>query len=105
MKGAATATAATTTTEDDEEAKTKSNGALGTATNLRGANELQAVAFAGSAVSPTPAVIRPHSNDIQGVGAIEIEYQNADTRTLTVVENKSPAAAPGGLVFADTSSY
>jgi hypothetical protein len=39
------------------------------------------------------------------VGAIEIEYQNIDTRTLTVVENKTPGAAPAGFVFADTSSY
>jgi hypothetical protein len=42
---------------------------------------------------------------LQGVGALEIEYQNANTRTLTVTENKTPASAPAGFKFIDTSSY
>lgn len=42
---------------------------------------------------------------MQGVGALEVEYQNIDARTLTVTENKTPGAAPAGFVFADTSSY
>lgn len=49
------ATAATTTAaaagEEVEEEKTRSNGTLGTAFALKGANELQAVSFAGSTVS------------------------------------------------------
>jgi hypothetical protein len=39
------------------------------------------------------------------VGAIEIEYQNIGSRTLTVVEDKTPGPAPAGFAFADTSSY
>lgn len=36
---------------------------------------------------------------------MEIEYQNVNERTLTVVENKTPGTAPIGFTFADTSSY
>jgi hypothetical protein len=39
------------------------------------------------------------------VGAIEIEYQNIDARTLTVVENKTSGTVPAGFAFADTFSY
>ena len=39
------------------------------------------------------------------MGAIEIEYQNIGSRTLTVVEDKTPGPAPAGFAFADTSSY
>ncbi|KAL2059831.1 hypothetical protein VTL71DRAFT_9986 [Oculimacula yallundae] len=73
----------------EEEAKTRSNGTLAQAVALRGGNELQAVSFFGST----------------GTGAIEIEYQNIDGRTLIVTENKTPASAPAGFKFVDTSSY
>lgn len=57
-KSQAAVSAATTpvaaAADEDEETKTKSNGTLNTATTLRGNNELQAVAFAGSSVSTSP---------------------------------------------------
>lgn len=52
------ATTAPAEEEEAEEAKTRANGTLGTAFALKGANELQAISFKGSAVSfphdPTP---------------------------------------------------
>ncbi|KAL2071814.1 hypothetical protein VTL71DRAFT_13049 [Oculimacula yallundae] len=75
--------------KEPEEKKTRTKAALAQAVLLKGGMELQAVSFVGST----------------GTGAIEIEYQNADARTLTVTENKSPAAPPAGFKFIDTSSY
>lgn len=46
-----------------------------------------------------------HTNTTQGVGSMEIEYQNIDGRTLTVTENKTPGAAPLGFKLVDSSSY
>ena len=36
---------------------------------------------------------------------LEIEFSNADGRTLTVKENKTPAAPPAGFTALEPSSY
>lgn len=41
----------------------------------------------------------------QATGALEVEFQNAVGRTLTVTENKTPVAAPPGFVALDPSSF
>lgn len=51
IAAAAAATGGATKEEEPEEEKTRSTGVLGTAFALKGANELQAVSFKGSAVS------------------------------------------------------
>ncbi|KAK7418012.1 hypothetical protein QQZ08_011409 [Neonectria magnoliae] len=38
-------------------------------------------------------------------GVLEVEFQNAQGRTLTVTENKTPAAPPAGFVAAEAVSY
>ncbi|KAK2786191.1 hypothetical protein FQN52_007937 [Onygenales sp. PD_12] len=39
------------------------------------------------------------------VGALEVEFQNQEGRTLTVTENKTPAAPPTGFVAIEPSSF
>ncbi|KAH7160497.1 hypothetical protein B0J13DRAFT_402305, partial [Dactylonectria estremocensis] len=38
-------------------------------------------------------------------GVLEVEFQNAEGRTLTVTENTSPAAAPDGFVAVEAVTY
>ncbi|KPM40133.1 hypothetical protein AK830_g6409 [Neonectria ditissima] len=38
-------------------------------------------------------------------GVLEVEFQNAEGRTLTVVENAAPAAPPAGFVALESKSY
>ncbi|KAK7413497.1 hypothetical protein QQX98_007645 [Neonectria punicea] len=38
-------------------------------------------------------------------GVLEVEFQNAEGRTLTVTENKTPAAPPAGFVAVEAVSY
>lgn len=42
---------------------------------------------------------------IQQVGTLEIEFSNADGRTLVVSENKTPAPPPAGFAALEKSSY
>jgi len=42
---------------------------------------------------------------IQQVGALEIEFSNADGRTLVVSENKTPAPPPAGFTALEKSSF
>jgi hypothetical protein len=42
---------------------------------------------------------------IQTVGAFEFEFQSATADTVTVTENKTPAAPPTGFELLETSSY
>jgi len=39
------------------------------------------------------------------VGALEVEFANAAGRTLTVSENKTPAAPPAGFAALEPSSF
>ncbi|KAK2804892.1 hypothetical protein FQN50_006398 [Emmonsiellopsis sp. PD_5] len=39
------------------------------------------------------------------VGALEVEFQNQEGRTLTVTENKTPAAPPTGFIAIEPSSF
>ncbi|PGH23435.1 hypothetical protein AJ80_02545 [Polytolypa hystricis UAMH7299] len=39
------------------------------------------------------------------VGSLEIEFQNAEGRTLTVTENKTPGSPPAGFVAIEPSSF
>lgn len=41
----------------------------------------------------------------QTVGAFEFEFQSATADTVTVTENKTPAAPPAGFELLETSSY
>lgn len=63
-------------------------GVFDTAVALQGGDIPQDVLFTKSAV-----------------GALEVEFQNTEGRTLTVTENKTPAAPPTGFQALEPSSF
>lgn len=86
---AANGTAAATGAEEVEDPnKLDLAGVFGTAVALQGGDIQQDVLFTKSAV-----------------GALEVEFKNAAGRTLTVTENKTPAAPPAGFQALEPSSF
>lgn len=86
---AANGTAAAAGAEEVEDPnKLDLAGVFGTAVALQGGDIQQDVLFTKSAV-----------------GALEVEFKNAAGRTLTVIENKTPAAPPAGFQALEPSSF
>lgn len=50
-------------------------------------------------------MVKPPTNTQQDNGVFEVEFQNAEARTLTVTENPTPGAAPAGFQHVETRSY
>ncbi|KFZ06270.1 hypothetical protein V501_07550 [Pseudogymnoascus sp. VKM F-4519 (FW-2642)] len=74
--------------EVDDPNKLDLAGIFGTAVALQGGDIQQDVLFTKSAV-----------------GSLEVEFKNAAGRTLTVTENKTPAAPPAGFQALEPSSF
>ncbi|KAL6406637.1 hypothetical protein AUP68_09438 [Ilyonectria robusta] len=74
--------------EGEEGNEVETEGAFGTAVALTGGDVKQDVLFP------------PGTN-----GVLEVEFQNAEGRTLTVTENTTPAPPPDGFVAAEAVSY
>lgn len=87
---AANATAAAAAGEEEVEDPNKLDlaGVFGTAVALQGGDIQQDVLFTKSAV-----------------GSLEVEFKNTEGRTLTVTENKTPAAPPTGFQALEPSSF
>lgn len=86
---AANGTAAAAGAEEVEDPnKLDLAGVFGTAVALQGGDIQQDVLFTKSAV-----------------GSLEVEFKNAAGRTLTVTENKTPAAPPAGFQALEPSSF
>ncbi|KAJ2991604.1 hypothetical protein NUW58_g2456 [Xylaria curta] len=73
--------------EEEKENGVEIAGTLNTPVALKGGDLKQDVVYVAS------------------VGDFEVEYQAKTTRTLTVSENKSPAAAPAGFKALEPSSF
>lgn len=90
--GAAAVAVNETAVAGEEEAENANKidlpGAFDAAIALQGGDIQQDVLFTKSAV-----------------GALEVEFQNAEGRTLTVTENKTPAAPPAGFQALEPSSF
>lgn len=85
---AANGTAAAGADEVEDPNKLDLAGVFGTAVALQGGDIQQDVLFTKSAV-----------------GALEVEFKNTAGRTLTVTENKTPAAPPAGFQALEPSSF
>ncbi|KAK2759046.1 hypothetical protein FQN54_003145 [Arachnomyces sp. PD_36] len=84
----AAANAGTEAAGEGNEVENNVNGAFNQAIQLGGGNVKTDVLFTKSAV-----------------GALEVEFQNNVGRTLTVTENKAPAAPPAGFQALEPSSF
>lgn len=85
---AANGTAVAGAEEVEDPNKLDLAGVFGTAVALQGGDIQQDILFTKSAV-----------------GALEVEFKNTAGRTLTVTENKTPAAPPAGFQALEPSSF
>lgn len=85
---AANGTAAVGEEEVEDPNKLDLTGVFDTAVALQGGDIQQDVLFTKSAV-----------------GTLEVEFKNTEGRTLTVTENKTPAAPPAGFQALEPSSF